>query len=367
MNKNEQSSSSLSSSHSNSSVTTADTNCSSSTLDENCSTSLSNNRLNSNVLIIKQKKIRNINSNKLTNCCIILDYVKTLKLLFFIFFLLTIFILSLFIFIVSVLTVNYCKSVVVVITNTQLYLIVFAIAVILRLFFYVSCPFSYEKFYKCCNMQNFKSIFTCCCCCVKTRIEFKHVSKEKKQSKLNYFSTKPLLELNIKFQETALRNEKLKTFVVHNHHHHRSNFYPHYERKKQKYKFINCDSIRYGMAICIQRAIDFFILIWFIYGNYAVFSVIGKQYELVSIMNSTENVTIAAKQKQKPYIFAFAQNKHEFCLKFSSYKIALIQIIATYTLFAFLIVLYVFYSASKLFYKFLKRSLTKDSCKNIDI
>lgn len=338
------------------------------------------------------------------NCClqlfIFFYYVKYyanklkicfLVLLFFIFFV----ILSC-ILLIGALNFHYCFH-----ANDciSFYLIVFSITCITRLVLYVSCPFSYDKCKMCIQNVRPSKRAKCSNCCSRAKREFYEVTntfkdrKNKNQfgakSKLPKFSgnshSRPSLLLlttnnsainfiSHKFSETVEGNQrnnkwskmfKKKSSTTDNlirNHHHRPNEYRHLERYNTKYKFIDCDSIRYGIAICLQRTLDLFLLCWFIYGNYAVFSLVEYSENLssTSILNKTTKttLTIKANMRKKEDFFPFLDSTRgvrEFCSTLSSYKVALFKIIVLYTIFAFLIIFYIFLSACKLVYGVLKK------------
>ena len=287
-------------------------------------------------------------------------YVKKLRLCFLIIFLTVFFIISLLLFLVGVLNENYCSSQ----HYISLYLIIFGIFSILRIFLFISCPFSYEK-YKSCLQCKFKLK-----CCVKARKEFKDVSSDFKNRKKKLgvksklptrISSKPSVMLDNsainfisrKFSDTTenrqiINKKSTDTLIRNHHHHHRPDEYRHLERYNTKYKFIDCNSIRYASAVLFQRTIDLFLLCWFIYGNYFVFS------------NSVKSTNNRVHDKNL-FIFNSLIQIQEFCDNFSSYKVALVQIVSFYALFAFLIIFYALFSACKLIYGVLKKHYQANS------
>jgi hypothetical protein len=271
-------------------------------------------------------------------------YVKKLKLCFLIFFLTIFFIISSLLLLIAVFNVYYCFKP----DNHKIsvYLIVFAITSILRILLYISCPFSYDKHKNCFQCKfNF---------CLRVK-KFKGIKKTKPRvkSKPSLIDNSAINFISRKFSETTEINRKSSANTLIHNNPRCSDECRRLNRYNTKYKFIDCNSIRYACAILIQRTIDLFLLCWFICGNYFVFSNPQK------LMNPNNNNTDHVHEKKKFYIFNTLIQIQEFCDNFSSQNVALVQIISFYALFAFLIIFYVLFSTCKLIYGVLKKRYEK--------
>lgn len=442
---------------------------------------LNNQKYNKPSFLIEFKQKSKNSKSSDNKCCFqlfllaynLILFFEKIKFSLFVIFLIALITIAIYLLIIAISSVNKCK----INESIPIYQIILSLSIVLRLFLYLTCPFSYKKYFNLVEYYLFKgNIFKCitritskqqkklishkkrtifewirfifCCNCCLSRnnddsendkddvvkvnrkksnsflmhtclsclkVPFNNNSKKLNANNINSLKhnhrqkhhsnyhrhTKHAQQnnnnINLKMKKTIANNKqrikhpsRYKNFH-HYHHHHRHYQRNHHRHQQQrKYNFVDFNSIRYCVTHFIQRIIDLFILCWFVYGNYLIFSVNqdnlsnnNANFTWISQLATTTNVNktlIINTQQNDNYSSNYLVNKYNnkdielnktidnnatltvkinnnnynTYFKYNCYKISFYQIVITYIFLAILLVNFVIFSLLRLIYQHFK-------------